>query len=222
MAVVCLWVIHPKEFMGSASTTRSAPREPGPAWDIARLFPDQGAWSEEDYLALQTNQLVEFVDGSIEVLPMPTTSHQLIVQCLSNLLLAFVSARGLGRVLFAPLRVQLGKNKYREPDVVFMLATHASRIGEGFWRGADLVMEVLSADPQDRKRDLVTKRTEYAKAGIAEYWIIDPPEHRITVLRLQAKRYVTFGEWTRTQQACSALLPEFQVDVESVFAAANP
>src|SRR5438067_7650998 len=85
--------------------------EPEPAWEIARLFPYQGEWSEEEYLALETNHLVEFTDGHVEVLPMPKTSHQLIVQYLSNQLLAFVSARNLGTVLFAPLRIRLRKRK---------------------------------------------------------------------------------------------------------------
>ncbi|MCL4860269.1 MAG: hypothetical protein KJZ93_12715, partial [Caldilineaceae bacterium] len=49
-----------------------------PAWDVALLFPPQGAWSEADYLALETNRLVEFSHGRIEVLPMPSDSHQSI------------------------------------------------------------------------------------------------------------------------------------------------
>src|SRR5438105_9290147 len=101
--------------MSRSATGRPPSRKPQPAWDIARLFPDQGYWSEDDYLALDTNHLVEFTDGYVEVLPMPKTSHQRIVQYLSNLLLAFASAGNLGTVLFAPLRVRLRKNKYREP-----------------------------------------------------------------------------------------------------------
>src|SRR5688572_32250668 len=99
------------------SFTTSPPvslKEAGPAWDIARLFPNQGHWDEGDYLTLTTNHLVEFSDGRVEVLPMPTTSHQLIVAYLYNLLLRFVSRRSLGTVLFAPLRVRLRKAKYRE------------------------------------------------------------------------------------------------------------
>ena len=203
--------------MTSSATTRPAPKAPGPAWEIARLFPDQGAWSEDDYLALHTNHLVEFTDGHVEVLPMPTTSHQSIVQYLSNLLLTFVAARGLGKVLFAPLRVRLRKNKFREPDVVFMSAAHTDRIGERFWRGADLVMEVVSGEPEDRQRDLVAKRNEYAEAGISEYWIVDPQEQRISVLPLQGKRYVLHGEWTRGQEATSHLLDGFKASVASVF-----
>ena len=42
--------------------------------------------------------------------------------------------------------------------------------------GADLVMEVVSGGREDRKRDLVTKRRDYARANIPEYWIVDPQD----------------------------------------------
>ena len=51
-----------------------------PTWDVARLFPTQGNWSESEYLALETNQLVEFSHGFVEFLPMPTLTHQRIAQ----------------------------------------------------------------------------------------------------------------------------------------------
>src|SRR3954470_22638772 len=102
--------------------------EPEPAWDVARLFPAQGQWSEEEYLALNGNRLVEFSDGRIEVLPMPTTIHQRIVGYLYLLLTAFAGPRRLGQPLMAPLRVRLWPGKFREPDLVFMLTRHAARI----------------------------------------------------------------------------------------------
>jgi Uma2 family endonuclease len=188
-----------------------------PTWDVAYLFPTQGNWSEEDYLALNGNQLVEFANGYLEVLPMPTTSHQLLVVYLYGLLLAFTTSRDLGTVLVAPLRVRLWRGKFREPDVLFMLKEHAGRIGEEFWRGADLVMEVLSGTDEDRRRDLITKRREYARAGIAEYWIVDAQEGRITVLRLAGKRYVVHGDFSKGAVATSFLLPGFTVDVTQAF-----
>jgi Uma2 family endonuclease len=185
---------------------------------VAYLFPTQGNWSEEDYLALRGNQLVEFADGFLEVLPMPTTSHQLLVVYLYGLLLAFTRPRGLGTPLVAPLRVRLWPEKFREPDLVFMRAEHADRIGEDYWTGADLVMEVVSGGAEDRRRDLVTKRREYARAGIPEYWIIDPQEKRITVLRLAGKRYLVHGAFAGGETATSPTLPGFAVEVSEAFA----
>lgn len=38
-----------------------------PTWEIARLFPNQGAWSEQEYLELKGNRLIEFSCGNVEL-----------------------------------------------------------------------------------------------------------------------------------------------------------
>jgi len=197
-------------------------REPEPAWDVALLFPAQGQWSEEEYLALDGNRIVEFSNGRLEVPPMPTTSHQLLVAWLYGILQAFVVSRDLGTVAFAPLRVRISRAKFREPDLVFMLKENSERIGEEYWEGADLVMEVVSQDAEGRRRDLETKRREYARAGIPEYWIIDPQEKQITVLRLAGKRYAVHGEFHEGTVAISHLLQGFAVDVKDAFSKRTP
>jgi Uma2 family endonuclease len=188
-------------------------------WEIAQLFPAQGHWSEEEYLALDTNHLIEFSHGQLEVLPMPTFSHQRLVAFLYRSLLGFVEERALGVVMFAPLRIQLWSGKYREPDIVFMAAEHADRLGEQFWRGADLVMEVVS--PDDPRRETVTKRREYAQAEIPEYWIVDPADMSITVLTLRGREYAVHGEFVAGETATSVLLDRFTVDVATVFSEAS-
>ncbi len=107
----------------------------------------------------------------------------------------------------------------REPDVVFMLAENRNRRGNSFWERADLVMEVVSDD--DPQRDLVLKRDEYAKAGIPEYWIVDPRDTTIRVLQLSISQeistYHEAGCYTLGQTANSALLPGFALDTAEVF-----
>jgi len=189
-----------------------------PTWDVTRLFPTQGNWSESEYLALNTNQMVEFSHGFVEFLPMPTLTHQLVAYLLHQLLEAFVAANGLGTVVGAPYKVRLWEGKYREPDVLFMRADHRSRLTEQFSEGADLVMEVVSGSDDDRRRDLQKKREEYALAGIPEYWIVDPELGQITVLTLDGTSYSVHGEFSRGEQATSKLLPGFAVDVMSALA----
>lgn len=202
----------------------SAAHAPGPAsqgeptWEVALLFPPHGEWSEQEYLALSTNRLVELSDGRLEVLPMPTSFHQRIVEFLYACLNAFVLAKARGEVLFAPLPVHLWSGKYREPDLVYV---RPGRIPSPNTQpeGADLVMEVVGGGSEDRKRDLVTKRQEYAKASIAEYWIVDPQEHHIFVLTLEGQSYREHGIFGPGTQATSVLLPGFAVDVAATFAA---
>lgn len=188
-----------------------------PAWEVALLFPDQGDWTEAEYVRLtnQTNRLVELVDGRLEVLPMPTRKHQKIVAFLYRLMFTFVTTQNLGTLLFAPLRVRLRSGRYREPDLVFVLAEHAYLEGEQYFEGADLVVEVVS--PDDPARDLVDKRGDYAEVGIAEYWIVNPINETITVLRLTAGAYVEHGVFRRGDIAGSILLAGLEVGVSDVF-----
>jgi Uma2 family endonuclease len=192
-----------------------------PTWEIATLFPNQGQWHESEYLAMETNRQIEFANGYLEVLPMPTQRHQLLLLFLFGALNNFVRPRTLGIVLVAAMRVKLWAGKYREPDVMFMLAEHDDRRTDRYWDRADLVMEIVSGSADDRARDLVVKRQEYAQAGIPEYWIIDPQMKQITVLTLDNEVYSEHGVFAEGEQATSVLLPGFSVDVAAAFDAAN-
>lgn len=79
--------------------------------------------------------------------------------------------------------------------------------------GADLVMEVLSGD---RQQDLVTKRAEYAQAGIPEYWIVDAAEGRITVLALEGEAYAEWSTAGAGGAVRSRLLEGWVVAVDGV------
>ncbi len=200
---------------------RSAPQPDEwaePAWDVALLFPAQGAWSVDEYLRLETNRLVEFSHGSIEVLPIRGDKHQSIVAYIFGILLAYAQRTG-GKVLFAPFRLQLWPGKLREPDLVFLAAADDPRREDAFWTGADLVVEVVS--PDDPHRDLVTKRFEYARAGIPEYWIVDPRDETITVLRLgdeqSASTYAEHERFSRGDMADSPSFEKLVFDVTAVF-----
>jgi Uma2 family endonuclease len=194
-----------------------------PAWDLALLYPPQGQWSEEEYLALtdSTRWLVEYTDGKIEVLSMPTIEHQLIVQWLFLALHAFVTPQKLGLVLFAPTRVYIDPQKYREPDLVFNFAARHAQSDKRYYHGADLVMEVVSDDPESHNRDWEQKRIDCAIGKIPEYWIIDPQLGMITVLTLQGDTYIEHGVFTTGALATSKLLVGFAVPVGEVFAAAK-
>lgn len=194
-----------------------------PAWELALLYPLQGEWGEYEYLAFTaaTNRLIELADGRIEILPRPTSSHQRILLYLYTQLQAYILPSKLGEVLCAPLRVKIQDGKFREPDLVFMWEQNRARIGEDFWDGADLVMEVVSPDPESRKLDLQQKPLDYAAAGIPEYWIVDPEEKRITVLVLSGDSYSQQGEFREGELASSMLLKGFTVAVSEVLRAAR-
>lgn len=192
-----------------------------PTWELAERYPRQGEWTEEDYFALEADYFVEFVDGVLEFLPMPTLSHQDIVEFLHEKLKAYVNAHRLGKVRFAPLPVRLFKGRIREPDLVYLNRDQVKAAKRKYPRGADLIVEVVSPDDKSRKRDLKDKPVDYAKAGVKEYWIVEPELLTIKVLTLSGKKYKTHGEFKPGQTATSVLFDGFSVQVDDVFAAAD-
>jgi Uma2 family endonuclease len=182
--------------------------------DLATI---QGFWTEELYLRIteQSNHLIEFTDGSIEALPMPTRKHQRIIAFLYQLLVALVKPQG-GEVLFAALRMQIRPGKYREPDLLLLLDAGDPRNQEAYWLGADMVVEVVS--PDDPERDTVLKRADYAEAGIPEYWIVNPLDETITVLALADDgQYAEHGVFGRGAQATSRLIANLTVGADELF-----
>jgi len=183
---------------------------------VLELLPRQGDLSEDDYLWLtdHSRRLIEFADGYIEVLPMPTRSHQLLLKFLLRLFEGAVEPSG-GIVLFALLRLRLRPGKFREPDLLLLLNATDSRNQERYWHGADLVLEIVSADKPER--DLVVKRREYAEVGIPEYWIVNPLDQTVTVLTLDGDRYIEHAIFTPGTLASSVLLPGFSLLVSDIF-----
>ena len=192
-----------------------SPETATPVWRIATLFRYQGAWSEQEYLALDTNRRVEFDNGFVEVHDAPTDQHQAIISYFISILRALAKQIG-GVERPAGLRLRQWDQKYREPDIVFLRDRNSSLRHENYWDGADLAIEIVSASLEDRERDLLTKRIEYAQAGIQEYWIVDPEQETVTVLNLTDDVYTESGVFVRGEVVTSPQLPYLVLPVAEI------
>ena len=64
----------------------------------------------------------------------------------------------------------------------------------------------------------MTKRAEYALAGIAEYWIVNPLDETVVVLTLaDDTNYREHGLFRRGTTVSSLLVPELMVNIDQVF-----
>ena len=185
---------------------------------VAGLSTLQGFWTEAQYLELTNgcNRLIELTDGRIDILPTPTKRHQAVLRSLFLAVHSFIRGIG-GDVFFAPLRLRIRAGKFREPDLLLVADADDPRARDDYWRGADLVMEVVS--PDDPDRDLVEKRGDYAEAGVPEYWIANPLDETVTVLVLSGGEYREHGVFRPGERAGSASLPGLSVDVRETFGA---
>jgi len=79
----------------------------------------------------------------------------------------------MGKVYSNGIRLRIRPRRFRLPDIIFLHKDHFHARHKRAWGGADLVMEVVRDDPQDRRRDYEQKLLDYAEAKIAESWFVD-------------------------------------------------
>jgi len=136
------------------------------------------------------NLQAEWVDGEI-VLMTPETWHDAtFVGRLFRILAAFVEERGLGEVAGREVLVRLpGQRRRRAPDMQFIAQSRLDIVRGGIVEGApDLIVESVSHDSV--VRDWQDKHAEYARAGVREYWVIDPASKAVQAYQLvRGKRF---------------------------------
>ncbi len=169
-----------------------------------------------EYQHLPEEKRCEVIDGDLLMSPAPTPYHQKVLSRLYEALASFVRARGLGEVYFAPCDVVLSDYDIVQPDILFVATARLGIIGPKFIGGApDLVMELFT-EPS-AYRDLVVKKTLYARHGIPEYWLVDLQAGKIEVLALGKSGYETAGVAEGDVPASSRLLDGFRVVPASLF-----
>ena len=156
----------------------------------------------------------EWVDGEIVLMSPNSADHQRISMFLVRVLTAFIEARRLGEVFFAPFLMRLStRPSGREPDILFVAAEHAARIHGTYLDGAaDLAIEIVS--PESDARDHGEKLVEYETAGIPEYWLIDPLRQQASFHRLGEDGRYHLGPVDADGFYNSAVLPGFRLQVD--------
>ena len=151
--------------------------------------------------------------------PEPTFDHQFSLSALFAELRSFVLARRLGLVLFAPFDVRLpGVADPVQPDLLFFRTGNEPRAGDRYFQGVpDLIVEILS--PGTSRLDQHVKFGAYEKAGVAEYWLVDPKSRSVAVYSFHGERreYEEAGRFGADETARSVLLEGFEVAVGALF-----
>ncbi|MFH0944251.1 MAG: Uma2 family endonuclease [Planctomycetota bacterium] len=128
----------------------------------------------KDYEALPADgRRYEIHEGELSVTPAPSPQHQIISRNLFIVLHAYVKAKGIGEVLYAPLDVILSNTSVVQPDIVYL---DSPRLGAISHRGVEgpptLVVEIVS--PTSTVIDRGAKHQLYAHYGVPFYWLVDP------------------------------------------------
>ena len=174
-------------------------------WDHYVQFPDDG-------------KRHEVIDGEHYVTPSPFRGHQAIVRELLVAIANYLSAHPIGEVFDAPFDVILSKFDVVEPDVLYVSKERVPEVLKDWVRGApDLVVEVAS--DSTRKRDATIKRALYERAGVIEYWIVDPDIEVVRIYQRSGDRFDRPIELLRgaSDVLTSAILPGFELALDRLF-----
>jgi Uma2 family endonuclease len=175
-------------------------------YDDFLLFPDDG-------------QRHELIDGEHYVTPSPNTAHQRIVGRLHLAIGGYLEKHPVGELFLAPFDVVFSHFDVVEPDLLYITAERRQEILTAqHVRGTpDLVIEVGS--PGTRRRDETIKRRLYERAGVVEYWFVDPDRE---VVRIYARRDAAFARARELSREANDVLtspffPGFDLPLRSLF-----
>ena len=150
-----------------------------------RTDPDrERRFTIEDYYAFDDDIRRELIDGKFYIMEAPSVVHQVI---LGELHILFRKCAELHdqkcRVLFSPCDVQLDQDLYTmvQPDL-FVVCDSEKTQKRVIYGAPDLAVEIMS--PWSRSRDAVLKLHKYRKAGVREYWLVDPENRTVVVYLL--------------------------------------
>ena len=158
----------------------------------------------------------EIIDGEPIVSPAPLRSHEKLTVRLLLLSHAYLVRMQLGDELFtAPVDVRLSEYTVVQPDLVYVSPARRAILADPVLiDGApDLVVEILS--PSNRDYDEQTKYRLYERAGVPEYWLVDPERATVTILTLQDGDYVATAAMDATHVP-SVVLPGLVVEVPAL------
>lgn len=115
---------------------------------------------------------LEWIEGKVIEMPGVTDEHDDITTLLQNFFQVTLALTGGGRVLRDPMLMKMATSS-RAPDLQVLLPPSLGKIRRNYVEGAaDLVVEVTSKGSE--RIDRVEKFLEYERAGVREYWLIDP------------------------------------------------
>jgi len=176
-------------------------------------YADYKAWE------LKPGERFELINGVAYAMSAPNTSHQQIVSILTGEFYTYLKGKTC-KVFPSPFDVRLfyeeddSDDTVVQPDVI--VVCDLKKLGEEGYRGApDLVVEILS--PSNTAIEMERKLLLYKKAGVQEYWIVDPKDKHISIYTLKTGEY-TLHICRLNDIARPAVVPGLEIPLSTIFA----
>lgn len=185
-------------------------------------LPLENRYTLADALTWDESERIELIYGEPVMMAPPVRRHQEISGELFGQLREYLKGKKC-KVYAAPFAVRLFERDRDRPDDVdtmvepdISVVCDPSKLDDIGCKGApDLVIEILS--PSTQRHDRFTKFNLYQKAGVKEYWIIDPDSKTTQSFVLEDGRYSVKEFGTAGEKMKVNVLEGCAIDLSQVF-----
>ncbi|MCJ0930666.1 Uma2 family endonuclease [Virgibacillus halodenitrificans] len=187
------------------------------------VIPDKkDKYSYADYLSWDEGGRIELIGGVIfNMSPTPSRKHQQVLRELSTAFSIFLRDKEC-EVFFAPFDVRLLADNKQDEDINNVVQPDLSivcdqeKLDDRGCNGApDMIIEVLS--PSSVKLDRWKKYQLYEKAGVKEYWLVDPINESVETHLLIDGQYKFQGVFTKEDTVTINIFNEMKIDLNQIF-----
>jgi len=185
-------------------------------------LPQEQHYTYADLLEWDDDVRYELYSGVPIALASPTDLHQVISGELFAQLHAYLKGKKC-RVYYAPLDVRLFEEDGDRPEDVdtvlqpdLMVVCDPNKVDRHGVHGApDMVIEIISKSTF--RLDRLTKLNLYQRAGVREYWIVDPFNRIVSVYSLKDGVYRATAYTADSSSIEVGVLDGCTIDLSTVF-----
>ena len=184
---------------------------------------EKGRYTFADILEWDENERAEIINGeAVMMSPPPSRAHQEISGEIFRQLANYLEGKKC-RVYHAPFAVRLFEQDGDTPEDVdtmvepdISIVCDQGKLDKHGCKGApDMVVEILS--PSTRRHDRLVKLGLYQRAGVLEYWIVDPENRSVQVLTLTDGLLLPHEDYGREDVAKVNVLDGCFIELSKVF-----
>ncbi|MCF6096029.1 Uma2 family endonuclease [Thermovorax subterraneus] len=180
-------------------------------------------YTYRDYASWPEEERCEIIDGVLYMQAAPSRIHQEILMELSRQIANYLAGKPC-KVYPAPFCVRLPDGDEKsdkdiktvvEPDI--SIVCDQSKLDEQGCIGApDMIIEITS--PSSVRKDRLQKFYKYEKAGVREYWIVEPEEKLVSVFVLGANnKYGRPDIYTEGDEIKVSIFPDLIISLKGIF-----
>jgi Uncharacterized protein conserved in cyanobacteria len=181
-----------------------------------KVLSEERKYSAQDFERLPEGPpYYQLIEGALIMSPAPSYSHQRTVGKVFLKLSRLLEEKGQGEVLISSIDVYLDEKNVFQPDIVVLLKEGKAKVEEkGIFGPPDVVVEILS--PSTAYYDLIVKKGVYERAGVKEYWILDPNRKTFEIYKNTEEGLKLSSQAREKGKVLSEIL-DLEIDLKDIY-----